>query len=132
LEGIFHVLKTGIKWKALPKEEFGCPSCIHAYFKKWEEGGLFRKLWEARLVECDEMKGIAWEWIDAGKIADTDSSNPGASQTANAKDIPSKGSWRPIVPRRNRSKHPDQMFFRLVEHASSSPAQSVEAQEKAV
>jgi len=32
LEGILYVLRTGIQWKALPKEKFGASSSIHQYF----------------------------------------------------------------------------------------------------
>jgi hypothetical protein len=34
LEGIFYVLRTGIQWKALPKE-YGAASSIHQYFSEW-------------------------------------------------------------------------------------------------
>ena len=44
-EAIVYVLRTGIQWKALPKE-YGSSSSIHRYFKRWEEAGFFRKLWE--------------------------------------------------------------------------------------
>ena len=32
-EGIVYVLRTGVQWKALPKEVYGSPSSIHAYFR---------------------------------------------------------------------------------------------------
>ena len=61
-EAIVYVLKTGTQWKALPKDIFGSPSSIHAYFKKWEEQGFFSEMWKKGLAEYEEMKGIAWEW----------------------------------------------------------------------
>jgi transposase len=64
-EGILFVLRTGIQWKALPKEVFGSPSAIHRYFQEWEESGFFLNLWEAGLAEYDEMEGISWEWQSA-------------------------------------------------------------------
>ena len=60
--GIVYVLRTGIQWKALPKEKFGSPSSIHAYFRKWEQAGVFRTLWQAGLAAYDEMEGISWQW----------------------------------------------------------------------
>jgi len=33
-EGILFVLRTGIQWKALPKEQFGSASSVHRYFQK--------------------------------------------------------------------------------------------------
>lgn len=60
-EAIVYVLRTGIQWKALPKE-FGSSSSVHRYFQKWEDAGFFRKLWKKGLAEYDEMAGIAWSW----------------------------------------------------------------------
>lgn len=60
-EAVVYVLRTGIQWKALPKE-FGSSSGVHRYFQKWEAAGLFRKLWKKGLAEYDEMEGIAWSW----------------------------------------------------------------------
>ena len=45
---IMFVLRTGIQWKALPKE-FGSSSSVHAYFRKWVEAGFFLKLWRISL-----------------------------------------------------------------------------------
>ena len=58
-EAIVYVLRTGIQWKALPKE-FGSSSSIHFYFQEWERTGFFKKIWRKGLVDYDEMKGIAW------------------------------------------------------------------------
>ena len=58
---IIFVLRTGIQWKALPRE-FGSSSSVHAYFRKWAEAGFFLKLWKKGLAEYDEMEGIAWRW----------------------------------------------------------------------
>ncbi|WP_333861105.1 transposase [Clostridium sp.] len=41
LEAIFYVLRTGIQWKALPKEKFGASSSIHRYFMAWCKAGVF-------------------------------------------------------------------------------------------
>jgi putative transposase len=60
--GIVYVLRTGIQWKALPKERFGSSSAIHRYFLEWQAAGFFARLWQAGLVEYDEMSSIAWVW----------------------------------------------------------------------
>lgn len=68
LSAIIYVLRTGIQWKSLPKELYGSPSSIHAYFKKWEAQGFFEELWKKGLAEFEEMKGIHWEWtVDKAK-----------------------------------------------------------------
>uniref|UniRef100_UPI0011080EAC transposase n=1 Tax=Nostoc sp. PA-18-2419 TaxID=2575443 RepID=UPI0011080EAC len=42
---IVYVLRTGIQWKALPKEKFGSPSAVHRYFQEWRDAGFFVELW---------------------------------------------------------------------------------------
>nr|WP_217704950.1 IS5 family transposase [Victivallis sp. Marseille-Q1083] len=60
-EGIVYVLRTGIQWKALPRE-YGSSSSIHRYFQRWLKAGLFQKLWKKGLAEYDELEGISWRW----------------------------------------------------------------------
>jgi len=60
-EGVVHVLRTGVPWKALPKS-LGSASTIHRHFDTWQASGFFVKLWEAGLAEHEEMEGIAWQW----------------------------------------------------------------------
>ena len=68
-EAIVFVLRTGIQWKALPKE-FGSGSAVHKYFQEWEQAGFFRALWQHGLVTYDDLVGIDWEWqsIDGCKV----------------------------------------------------------------
>ncbi|MDR2742457.1 MAG: transposase [Treponema sp.] len=60
-EGIFYVLRTGIPWKALPKE-YGAASSIHEYFSEWARTGFFRRMGQEGLLTSDELRGIGWEW----------------------------------------------------------------------
>jgi len=60
-QGIFYVLRTGVQWKAVPKE-YGSGSTVHRYFQQWTEAGVFHKLWKASLLEYDALKGIQWNW----------------------------------------------------------------------
>ena len=57
LEAIFFVLRTGIQWKALPRE-FGAASAVHRYFRYWCEQGFFEALWAAGLETYGEVVGI--------------------------------------------------------------------------
>jgi transcriptional regulator with AAA-type ATPase domain/transposase len=43
-EGIFYVLQTGLPWHACPRERFGPPSTVYAYFAQWVRAGLFERL----------------------------------------------------------------------------------------
>ena len=60
-DGIFYVLRTGCQWKAVPRE-FGSGSTLHRRFQQWVQRGVFRRLWQAGLLEYDALKGIQWEW----------------------------------------------------------------------
>jgi transposase len=109
---IIYVLRTGIQWKALPKEVFGSPSSIHKYFREWERQGFFLELWERGLSEYDDMEGIAWEWqsIDGSMYkAPLARESAGPNPTDRGKKrfkatYPGRRVWRPVVDRRNRSE----------------------------
>ena len=109
-EAIIYVLRTGIQWKALPKE-YGSSSSVHRYFRKWESLGFFRKLWKKGLAEYDEMEGIAWTWqsIDGTMIkAPTAQESVGPNPTDRGKKwnqttYSCRRAWGPVVNRRNRS-----------------------------
>jgi len=65
LEGIFYVLRTGGKWKSVPKE-YGAGISIHTYFQEWTKTGFFEKIWAKGLEKYDELEGIGWEWQSLG------------------------------------------------------------------
>jgi transposase len=93
LEGIIYMLRTGCRWKELPKERFGSSSSIHKYFLAWEEAGFFETLWRAGLAECDELEGIAWCWRSADGLPAKETEKP----LANGRP------WRPALFQRGRS-----------------------------
>jgi transposase len=64
LEAIFYVPRTGIQWKALPKE-YRAASSVHAYFSEWAKAGFFRRMWQEELMSYDEVRGLGWEWQSA-------------------------------------------------------------------
>jgi len=68
-EGIVFVLRTGIQWKALPKE-YGASSSVHRYFQEWEAAGMFHDLWERGVKLYDRQRGVKWRWqaIDGAKF----------------------------------------------------------------
>ena len=61
-EGIFYVLRTGIRWQACPRERFGPPSTVYYYFSQWAKAGVFEKVWAAALDTYDDLKGLEWQW----------------------------------------------------------------------
>jgi len=112
--GIVFVLRTGIHWKALPKERFGSPSAIHRYFLQWQRAGFFHRLWQAGLMEYDEMHGIAWTWqsIDgslskAPLAQEAVGPNPTDRGKKWEQTQPAGGrTWGPRVARRQRRRDP--------------------------
>lgn len=108
---IVFVLRTGIQWKALPRE-FGSASSIHAYFRKWLEAGFFLKLWKKGLAEYDEMEGIAWSWqsIDGsqGKAPlAVEAAGPNPTDRGKKRDKAPhscRRAWAPFVDSRDRGQ----------------------------
>lgn len=43
LEGILYVLRTGIQWKATPRE-YGSSSTLHRYFQAFVSAGFFETI----------------------------------------------------------------------------------------
>ena len=52
MDGIFYVLRTGCRWKALPRC-FGAASTVHLRFQQWRAAGVFERLWQEGLTEYD-------------------------------------------------------------------------------
>jgi transposase len=108
--GIVYVLRTGIQWKAIPKEVFGSPSAIHRYFMEWEREGFFLELWRRGLSEYDGMEGIAWEWqavdgsMNKSPLAKESTGRNPTDRGKKRNQAASSGgrSWRPAVGRRQR------------------------------
>lgn len=61
MDAIYYVLRTGIQWKALPRE-LGASSTVHDRFLEWRARGVFEALWIQALGEFDQRVGIAWNW----------------------------------------------------------------------
>ena len=109
---IVYVLRTGIQWKALPKDLFGSPSSIHRYLREWERQGFFLELWERGLSEYDDMEGIAWEWqaVDGSMYKAplaTESAGPNPTDRGKKRNKAAhfgRRAWRPVGARRDRSK----------------------------
>lgn len=114
LEAILYVLRTGCRWKSLPKDLFGSPSAIHTHFLRWTGAGLFVALWQAGLAECDDMEGIAWSWqsideamVKSPTVMDSIDSNPtDGGKKWNQTPLAGGRPWGPAVDRRDRGKRP--------------------------
>jgi len=71
LRGIIFVLKTGIAWRDLPAEVFGCSgvTCWRR-LRKWSRAGVFEKLQRKLLDELGQKGLIDWSRaaFDSGSV----------------------------------------------------------------
>lgn len=58
---IMYVLRTGIRWGALPRD-MGASSTVHSRFLEWLRAGLFKAIHDAGLTENEDLSGINWDW----------------------------------------------------------------------
>jgi transposase len=45
ISGIFHVLKTGCRWRDCP-QEYGPPTTVYNRYNRWSARGIWRKMFE--------------------------------------------------------------------------------------
>jgi transposase len=70
LEGILWILRTGARWKDLP-ERYPSPSTCWRRLKKWEQEGIWLKIWRTFLGQLDEKGQLNWsECFLDGMISD--------------------------------------------------------------
>jgi len=62
IRGILYVLRTGCQWNAMPQEIGVSGKTAHRYFQRWVRAGVFKRMWQAGLLEYDELKGMDWKW----------------------------------------------------------------------
>lgn len=69
VDGIFYVVRTGIKWQDMPPC-FASSSTCHKYFQEWSKEGVFQMLWSEALARYDDRFGIDWKKlnIDSSQI----------------------------------------------------------------
>jgi len=66
LNSIFYLLRTGGQWQSLDSLDstrYAKHSTAHTRFQEWMEDGFFARLWEASLLDYDEMQGLDFEWM---------------------------------------------------------------------
>ena len=60
LEGVLWVLRTGARWKDLPRH-FPSPATCWQRLKEWTESGAFQEAWVRLLRKLDRLGQIDWE-----------------------------------------------------------------------
>lgn len=66
LNSIFYLLRTGGQWQSLNSLDptrYAKRSTAHTRFQEWSQAGFFARLWEASLLDYDEMQGLDFEWM---------------------------------------------------------------------
>ena len=59
-EGILWVLRSGARWKDLPKGRFPSASTCWRRLREWERLGIWLKVWRAFLAELNEKQQLKW------------------------------------------------------------------------
>lgn len=91
-EGILWVLRSGARWKDLPKE-YPSPSTCWRRLRDWEAAGIWLKIWRAFLAELDAAGQLDWsETFTDGSFAPAEK-GARASEHPNAARVRSGWWW---------------------------------------
>jgi putative transposase len=61
VDAIIFRMRTGIQWNQLPST-YPDDSTVHRTMQRWQQLGLFEKLWALIVDHCEALQGVAWEW----------------------------------------------------------------------
>ena len=93
LEGILWVLRSGARWKDLPKE-FPSSSTCWRRLSDWEDAGLWLKIWRTFLGELDAAGRLDWEETFADGSFAPAKKGARASEKPNAERVRSGWWWQ--------------------------------------
>lgn len=92
-EGILWVLRSGARWKDLPRK-YPSPSTCWRRLQQWEEAGVWLKAWRALLGQLDAQGQLDWAEVFAdGSFAPAKKGGP-ASARPNAARVRSGWWWQ--------------------------------------
>ena len=61
LEGILWVLKTGARWRDVPKEIGTSGTVCWKRMRRWDQQGVWLRIWRAFLSELDQRGRLDWQ-----------------------------------------------------------------------
>ena len=64
MEAILHIFRNGCMWGSLPRS-MRSPKAVRRRFREWQKAVVFQRMWQAGLLEYDEMRQMVWygkEW----------------------------------------------------------------------
>ena len=85
LEGILWILRSGARWQDLPSE-FPSPATCWRRLRRWEEQGLWLRVWRTFLAELNERQQVKWSesFLD-GSFAPAKKGAPGSARPSGAR-----------------------------------------------
>jgi transposase len=85
LEGLLWLLKTGARWRDLPKEYPSASTCWRR-LRRWEEQDIWLKIWRQFLSELDQKGRLDWSesFLD-GSFAPAKKGGPASARPNAAK-----------------------------------------------
>jgi len=90
LEGILWVLKTGARWRDLPKQYPSASTCWRR-LRQWEEQEVWLKIWRAFLSELDQ--GGRLDWSESFLDGSFASAKKGALASAKPRGAKARSGW---------------------------------------
>jgi transposase len=107
-EGILWVLRSGARWKDLPKEYPSYSTCRRRLIE-WEEADVWRRAWHALLDNLDQRGWLDWEECFADGTFSPAKKGAIVSEKPNAERVRSLWWWqtaREFLWRSERSRPP--------------------------
>ena len=92
-EGILWVLRSGARWKDLPRQ-YPSPSTCWRRLRDWEEQDVWLTLWRKFLGELDEQGRLDWEETFADGSFAPAKKGGSASERPNAERVRSGWWWQ--------------------------------------
>jgi len=63
MKALYYVVRTGIPWKALPREFKVSPSTVHRRFQEWIRDDVFQNFWTRVLLKYQKKNHLMMQWI---------------------------------------------------------------------
>ena len=92
-EGILWILRSGARWKDLPRE-YPSPSTCWRRLRDWEEAEVWVNIWHAFLDELDEQGRLSWEETFADATFAPAKKGALASETPSVEKVQSAFWWQ--------------------------------------
>lgn len=61
LDALIFRFRTGCQWNHIPRL-YGDDATIHRTFQRWQQRGVFARIWGMLLEACEELGAVDWQW----------------------------------------------------------------------